>query len=101
MGGHGEKMLGEHCRIRNHLKSILLKDGIRNMRVLDTLGSLTHKNTVAEQLTSLKSLVSKDNVHLTAQGYKALAEGIYREETGALFLISLFLMVIFPNGQSS
>ena len=79
MGGHGEKMLGEHCRIRNHLKSILLKDGIRNMRVLDTLGSLTHKNTVAEQLTSLKSLVSKDNVHLTAQGYKALAEGIFRE----------------------
>ncbi len=79
MGGHGEKMLGEHCRIRNNLKSILLKDGIRNMRVLDTLGSLTHKSTVAEQLTSLKSLVARDNVHLTAQGYKALAEGIYRE----------------------
>jgi hypothetical protein len=79
MGGHSEKMLGEHCRIRNNLKSILLKDGIRNMRVLDTLGTLTHKSTVAEQLTSLKSLVARDNVHLTAQGYKALAEGIYRE----------------------
>jgi hypothetical protein len=52
MGGHGEKMLGEHCRIRNNLKSILLKDGIRNMRVLDTLGTLTHKSTVAEQLTN-------------------------------------------------
>ncbi len=79
MGGHGEKMVGEHCRIRNNLKSILLKNGIRNMRVLDTLGTLTHKSTVAEQLTALKSLVDRDNVHLTAQGYKALAEGIFRE----------------------
>ncbi len=79
MGGHGEKMVGEHCRIRNNLKSILLKDGIRNMRVLDTLGTLTSKSTVAEQLTALKPLVARDNVHLTAQGYKALAEGIFRE----------------------
>ena len=79
MGGHGEKMVGEHCRIRNNLKSILLKDGIRNMRVLDTLGTLTSKSTVAEQLTALKPLVARDNVHLTAAGYKALAEGIFRE----------------------
>jgi hypothetical protein len=28
---------------------------------------------------ALKSLVARDNVHLTAQGFKALAEGIYRE----------------------
>ncbi len=79
MGGHGEKMLGEHCRIRNDLKSTLLKDGVRNMRVSDTLGTLTFKSTVAEQLTALRPLVAKDNVHLTAPGYKALAEGIFRE----------------------
>ncbi len=49
------------------------------MRVLDTLGSLTSKSTVAEQLMALRPLVAKDNVHLTTSGYKALAEGIFRE----------------------
>jgi len=79
MGGHGERMIGEHCRIRQDLKHTLLKDGIRNMRVLDTLGILTSKSTVSEQLAALRPLVARDNVHLTALGYKALAEGIYRE----------------------
>ncbi len=79
MGGHGEKMVGEHCHIRNNLKSILLKGGVRNMRVLDTLGTLTSQNTVAEQLAALKPLVARDNVHLTASGYKAFAEGVFRE----------------------
>ena len=70
MGGHGEKMLGEHCRIRNHLKSILLKDGIRNMRVLDTLGSLTHKNTVAHvlEITGLKRQCPPDSTRLQSSG---------------------------------
>jgi hypothetical protein len=72
-------MVREHCRIRNNLKSILLKDGVRNMRVLDTLGTLTSNSTVSEQLAALKPLVESDNVHLTATGYKALAESIYRE----------------------
>jgi hypothetical protein len=49
MRGHGEKMVGEHCRIRNNPKSILLKDGVRNMRVLDTLGTLTSNSTVSER----------------------------------------------------
>ncbi len=49
-GGHGEKMVGEHYCIHNNLKSIILNDGVRNMRVLDTLGTLTSKNTVSEQL---------------------------------------------------
>jgi hypothetical protein len=72
-------MLGEHCRIRKDLKSTLLKDGIRNMSVLDTLGSLTSKSTVAEQLAALRPLVAKDNVHFTTSGYKALAEAIFKE----------------------
>jgi hypothetical protein len=79
MGGHGEKMVGEHCRIRNNLKSILLKDGVCNMRVRDTLGTLTSKSTVSEQLAALRPLVAKDNGHLTAAGCKALADGIFRE----------------------
>ncbi len=74
MGGHGEKMVGEHCRKRNNLKSILLKDGVRN-----TLGTLTSKSTVSEQLAALRPLVAKDNVHLTAAGCKAVADGIFRE----------------------
>ena len=49
------------------------------MRVLDTLGSLTSKSTVAEQLAALRPLVAKDNVHLTTSGYKALAEAIFKE----------------------
>jgi hypothetical protein len=79
MGRHGEKMVAKHCHIRNNLNSILLKDGVRNMRVLDTLGTFTSKNTVTEQLAALKPLVARDNVHLTAAGYKALAEVIFRE----------------------
>ncbi len=42
-------------------------------------GTLTSKSAVAEQLKALKPLVARDNVHLTAPGYKALAEGIFRE----------------------
>ncbi len=79
MGGHSEKMLGEHCRIRNSLKGILAKEGLPNTRVLDTLGAITGKNTVASQLELLKSITAKDNVHLTSLGYHSLAEGILRE----------------------
>jgi hypothetical protein len=46
-------MIGEHCRIRQDLKDILLKDGIRNMRLLDTLGTL---NPRALSLSSLPLL---------------------------------------------
>ncbi len=49
------------------------------MRVLDTLDSLTSQSTVAEQLAALRSIVAKDNVHLTSAGYRALAEGLFRE----------------------
>jgi hypothetical protein len=30
MGGHSEKMLCEHCRIRNSLNGILAKEGLPN-----------------------------------------------------------------------
>jgi hypothetical protein len=79
MEGHGERMVGEHCRIQSNLKSFLMKNGVCNMRVLDTLGTLTSKSTVSEQMDALRPLAARDNVHLTATGYKALAEGIYKE----------------------
>ncbi len=53
-----------------------MKDRVRNLRVLDTIIS---KSTVTEQLATLKPLVARDTVHLTATGFKALAEGIFRE----------------------
>jgi hypothetical protein len=49
---------------------------------LDTLGTLTGKNTVDEQLASLRKITSKDNVHLNDSGLAALAQGLVREARG-------------------
>jgi len=49
------------------------------MRVLDSLGALTGKNTLSEQVSELRKVTARDNVHLTAAGYKALALGVYKE----------------------
>jgi hypothetical protein len=49
------------------------------MRVLDTLGCLTLTNNTSEQLAALKHITSKDHVHLTEEGYKAMAAGILKE----------------------
>ncbi len=61
------------------MKSTLLGDRVPNMRVLDTLGCLTHSSNPPEQLAALKHLTTKDNVHLTDEGYKALAAGLLKE----------------------
>jgi hypothetical protein len=79
MQGHGERMLSEHCRIRQSLKRILMSERVPSMRVLDTLGCLTHATNPPEQLAALKSITSRDNVHLTEAGYRALAEGLLQE----------------------
>jgi hypothetical protein len=79
--GHGEKMLSEHCRIRQSMKSTLLGYRVSRMRVLDTLGCLTNSSNPPEQLAALKQLTTKDNVHLTDEGYKALAVGLLKEAT--------------------
>jgi hypothetical protein len=49
---------------------------------LDTLGTLTGKNTVDEQLASLRKITSKDNVHLNEFGLAALTQGLVREARG-------------------
>jgi hypothetical protein len=46
------------------------------------LGALTGKNTVDEQLSGMRGITSKDNVHLTDKGYAALAQGLVREARG-------------------
>ncbi len=46
------------------------------------MGALTGKNTVDEQLSSMRAITSKDNVHLTDKGYAALAQGLVREARG-------------------
>jgi len=64
------------------MKKTLIESRIRNTRVLDTLGTLTGKNTVEEQLAGLHKVTSKDNVHLNDSGLAALAQGLVREARG-------------------
>ena len=61
------------------MKSTLLGDRVSNMRVLDTMGCLTNSTNPPEQLAALKHIMSKDNVHLTEDRYKPLAEGLLKE----------------------
>jgi len=77
--GHAEKMVTEFVRVRQNIKSVLVRSQVQNMRVLDSLGALTGKNTVAEQVTELRKVTARDNVHLTADGYKSLALGVFKE----------------------
>jgi hypothetical protein len=49
------------------------------MRVLDTLGCLTLTNNTSKQLTALEKITSRDQVHLTDEGYNAMAAGILKE----------------------
>jgi hypothetical protein len=61
------------------MKSTLLRDRVSNMRVMDILNCLTHKANPPEQLAALKAITAKDNVHLTDEGYKALAAGLLKK----------------------
>jgi lysophospholipase L1-like esterase len=61
------------------MKRILMAERVSNMRVLDTLGCLSNSTNPPEQLAALKNLTSMDNVHLTEEGYKALAAGLLKE----------------------
>ncbi len=81
MQGHGEKMIAEHCRIRQHMKKVLMDERVQNMRIFDTLGSLTHSTNTSEQLQVLRNLTTTDHVHLTDDGYKAMAAGLLKEAT--------------------
>jgi hypothetical protein len=72
-------MLSEYSRVRQGMKSTLLGDRVSNMRVLDTMGCLTNSTNPPEQLAALKQITAKDNVHLTKDGYKALAAGLLKE----------------------
>ena len=80
--GYGKRILNELYRVRRCMKKTLIDGKVRNARVLDTLGTLTGKNTVDEQLVSLRKITSKDNVHLNESGLAALAQGLVREARG-------------------
>ena len=79
MDGYGRVILNDLYRVRRCMKKCLMESHIRNFRVLDTLGALTGKNTIDEQISAMHSITSKDNVHLTEAGYAALAQGLVRE----------------------
>jgi len=76
-------MVSELVRVRQNIKSVLIWSQVLKMRVLDSLGTLTGKNTVAEQVSELHKVTARDNMHLTPAGYNALALGVYKE--AALF----------------
>jgi hypothetical protein len=80
--GYGRKLLNELYRVRRCIKKTLFDSKIRQARVLDTMGALTGKNTVEEQLSGMHAITAKDNVHLTDKGYAALAQGLVREARG-------------------
>ncbi len=61
------------------MKGNLVKERVVNFRGLDTWGGLTHTTNTSEQLAALKHLPSKDNVHLTEEGYKAMAASLLKE----------------------
>jgi hypothetical protein len=53
---------------------------VSNSRVLlDVMRCITGKHNIYEQLEILCTVTAKDNVYLTAQGYKALAQGLVKE----------------------
>jgi lysophospholipase L1-like esterase len=81
MQGHWEKMLSKHCRVRQNMKGNLVRESIINLRGLDTWGGLTHTTNTSEKLAALEHLPSKDNVHLTEEGYKAMAASLLKEAT--------------------
>jgi hypothetical protein len=80
--GYGRRILNELYRVWRCMKKTLIDGRIRNSRVLDTLGTLTGKNTVDEQLAGLRKVTSKDNVHLNDSGLAPLAQGLVREARG-------------------
>jgi hypothetical protein len=55
-----------------------MESHIRNFRVLNTLGTLTGKNTIEEQVLAMHNITSKDNVHLTEAGYVGLSPGSHQ-----------------------
>jgi hypothetical protein len=57
---HSTRMILRHCLVRNSLKSIFREERIRNMRVLDVMGSITGKNSLVEHLEDLSH---DPNVH--------------------------------------
>ncbi len=76
---HAQMTLSKHCRIKHTMKSTLIAEKVANMRVLDNLGSITNRSTLADQLEPLKRITARDNVHLTNNGFIALASGIVKE----------------------
>jgi hypothetical protein len=74
--GHAATMLASHSKLRNILKTKLVKKKDKGMWVLDVLGSLTKKTSIDAQIGHLRTLTDINNVHLTSDRYKAIAGGI-------------------------
>jgi hypothetical protein len=83
-----EKILGSTMHFRSALKNALLKNGIDNFFVMDGVGSLVgippggNRGAIKNILPELESVMAKDGVHFTDEGYKNLSIAITLAITG-------------------
>jgi hypothetical protein len=64
-------LISGHCRVQNNLKSILRGERIKNMKVLDVIGSITGKNSLGEHLEDLSH---DPNVHTQGHSERIISD---------------------------
>ena len=74
---HPQHALAEHTRQRHTIIKTLNSTGITSHRVLDVIQSINKaQDTPYNRTTALKLHTHKDNIHLTPEGYRLLADSI-------------------------
>jgi hypothetical protein len=83
-------MLQEHTRIRANIKEHVINPTPnhyrKNIRILDLIGALNTNgaHSLTQQLQALKDYTSRDNVHLTHEGYYKISAAVAREAAAML-----------------
>ena len=74
---HPVKMLTEHIRQQHTITKALVRSKTLHFRVTDVLGIFTATHdSLTEKTRKIRTFAHKDNVHLTTEGYRLLAEKI-------------------------
>jgi lysophospholipase L1-like esterase len=88
--GYQTHMLQEHTRIRANIKEHVINPTPthhrKNFRILDLIGTLNTNgaHSLTQQLQALKDHTSRDNVHLTHEGYYKISAAVAREAAAML-----------------
>jgi hypothetical protein len=83
-------MLQEHTLIRANIKEHVINPTPthywKNTRILDLIGALNTNgaHSLSQQLQALKDYTSRDNVHLTHEGYYKISAAVAREAAAML-----------------